>query len=78
MQTLYSRYYCISILSDAIIIFQENAKISPNNANAWDSLGEAYFINHDKENALKSYQKALALDSNSESAKAMIQKLKNH
>lgn len=62
-------------VDNAIIVFQENVKISPNNANNWDSLGEAYFINGDKGNALKSYQKALALDPNSESAKAMIQKL---
>lgn len=62
-------------VDNAIIVFQENVKISPNNANVWDSLGEAYFINHDKENALKSYQKALVLDPNSESAKAMILKL---
>lgn len=65
-------------VDNAIIVFQENVKISPNNANNWDSLGEAYLINGDKGNALKSYQKALALDPNSESAKAMIQKLKNH
>lgn len=64
-------------VDNAIIVFQENVKISPNNANAWDSLGEAYFINGDKKNALKSYRKALALDPNSESAKAMIQKLEN-
>ncbi|PWN57937.1 S41 family peptidase [Chryseobacterium viscerum] len=62
-------------LDNAIIVFQENAKLFPDNSNTWDSLGEAYFINGDKENALKSYQKALALDPNSESAKAMIQKL---
>lgn len=62
-------------VDNAIIVFQENAKLFPDNSNTWDSLGEAYFINGDKENALKSYQKALALDPNSESAKAMIQKL---
>ncbi|KFF00563.1 hypothetical protein IX39_07955 [Chryseobacterium formosense] len=54
---------------------EENVKMSPNNANAWDSLGEAYFINGDKENALKSYQKALELDPNSEATKSMIRKL---
>ncbi|MEN5231578.1 S41 family peptidase [Sphingobacterium faecium] len=62
-------------VDDAIIVFQENVKLSPNNANNWDSLGEAYFIKSDKENALKSYQKALELDPNSSSAKAMIKKL---
>ncbi|RLJ80477.1 S41 family peptidase [Pedobacter alluvionis] len=62
-------------VDNAIIVFEENARLFPDNANTWDSLGEAYFINRDKENALKSYKKALALDPNSESAKAMIQKL---
>lgn len=62
-------------VDDAIIVFQENVKLFPNNANAWDSLGEAFFINRDKENALKAYQKALALDPNSEPVKAMIKKL---
>ncbi|RZJ81798.1 MAG: tetratricopeptide repeat protein [Flavobacterium sp.] len=62
-------------VENAIVVFEENARLFPANANTWDSLGEAYFINHDKENALKAYKKALALDPNSESAKAMIQKL---
>ena len=64
-------------INEAIIVFQKNAKLFPNNANSWDSLGEAYFANCDKENALKSYKKALALDPNSESAKAMIKKLES-
>ncbi|OOG68714.1 S41 family peptidase [Flavobacterium sp. A45] len=62
-------------LDDALIVFQENVKLFPNDPNSWDSLGEAYFANHDKENALKSYKKALELEPNSESVKAMIQKL---
>lgn len=65
------------LIDEAIIVFQENVKLFPNDANSWDSLGEAYFVNHDKENALMSYKKAFTLDSNSESAKAMIQKLEN-
>lgn len=62
-------------VDNAIVVFQENAKQFPNNANAWDSLGEAYAANQDRENALKSYKKALEIDPNLESAKAMIQKL---
>ncbi|MES2445960.1 MAG: S41 family peptidase [Bacteroidota bacterium] len=62
-------------VENAIVVFEENARLFADNANTWDSLGEAYFINNDKENALKAYKKALALDPNSESAKAMIQKL---
>ena len=62
---------------NALIVFQENVKLFPNDSNSWDSLGEAYFANQDKGNALKAYRKALELDSGSESAKAMIQKLEN-
>lgn len=65
------------LVDNAIIVFQESVKLFPNDANSWDSLGEAYFIKRDKENAIKSYTKALVLDPNSKSAKAMIQKLKN-
>lgn len=64
-------------VENAIIVFQENTRLYPKEANSWDSLGEAYFTNRDKANALKSYTKALELNPNSESAKAMIQKLKN-
>ncbi|KUJ59457.1 hypothetical protein AR687_22920 [Flavobacteriaceae bacterium CRH] len=64
-------------VNNAIIVFQMNVKLFPNDSNSWDSLGEAYFANQDKENALKAYQKALQLDSGSASAKAMIQKLES-
>ena len=64
-------------INEAIIVFQENTKLFPEDANSWDSLGEAYFNKRDKNNALKAYTKALELDPNSESAKKMIEKLKN-
>ena len=64
-------------INNAIIVFQENAKLFPNNANAWDSLGEAYATNQDRENALKSYKKALEIDPNLESTKTMIKELEN-
>lgn len=62
---------------NALFVFQENVKLYPEDSNSWDSLGEAYFAKQDKGNALKAYQKALELDSGSESAKAMIQKLES-
>jgi len=64
-------------INEAIIVFKENTKLFPENANSWDSLGEAYFLKRDKNNALKAYTKALELDHNSESAKKMIEKLEN-
>lgn len=62
-------------IDEALVVFHQNAKLFPNDANSWDSLGEAYFHKRDKENALKAYKKALALDPNSSSAKKMIDKL---
>jgi len=64
-------------IEEALIVFQENVKLFPNDANSWDSLGEAHFYKRDKENALKAYEKALALDPSSASAKKMIEKLKS-
>ena len=64
-------------IENAIIVFQENTKLFPEDANNWDSLGEAYFVKGDKENSLKSYKKALALYPESASALAMILKLEN-
>ena len=64
-------------IEEAIIVFEENTRLLPNESNSWDSLGEAYFYKRDKENALKAYKKALELDPNSESAKKMIEKLES-
>ncbi|WP_339918371.1 S41 family peptidase [Yeosuana marina] len=64
-------------IDEAIIVFQESTKLFPQESNSWDSLGEAYFMNHDKVKALKSYRRALELDPASKSTKDMIQKLEN-
>ncbi|MDO6813782.1 S41 family peptidase [Tenacibaculum soleae] len=61
----------------AIKLFQKNTELYPNDANSWDSLGEAYFYKKDKKNALLAYKKALELDASSASAKKMIQKLES-
>jgi hypothetical protein len=46
----------------AIEIFQVNVKRNPNDANAYDSLGEAYKKNGDKELAIKNFKKSLSLN----------------
>lgn len=65
----------------AIPIFKLNTELFPNNGNIWDSLGEAYVADNQKEEAIKSYTKALALASNKhcdwcESSNKALKKLK--
>jgi tetratricopeptide (TPR) repeat protein len=46
----------------AIEILKVNTERFPKSANAWDSLGEAYATKGDKDNAIKSFKKALSLN----------------
>lgn len=59
----------------AIDFFTVLTKEFPENANIYDSLGEAYFIVEDYDNAIKNYKKSLGLDSENENAKIYINKL---
>jgi len=54
---------------EAIEILATNTKRFPDSANAWDSLGEAYALKGDKENAIKNFRKSLSLNP-SEAVKA--------
>ncbi|HUR30184.1 MAG TPA: DUF2911 domain-containing protein [Saprospiraceae bacterium] len=47
---------------DAIKILAANTKRFPDSANAWDSLGEAYALKGDKENAIKNFKKSLSMN----------------
>ena len=47
---------------EAIKIFILNTERHPESANAWDSLGEAYAIKGDKENAIKNFKKSLSMN----------------
>ena len=64
-------------IDNALMIFQENVKLFPTDANSWDSLGEAYFYIKDKENALKAYKKALLLSPNSKTLQEKVNQLIN-
>ena len=61
---------------DAIKIFNVLTNEFPKNANAFDSLGEAYFKNKDFKLSLLNYQKSYELDANNKNAIKMIEKLK--
>lgn len=44
-----------------IALLKLNVRLFPNDGNLWDSLGEGYFLLNDKNNAKKSFEKAIEL-----------------
>jgi tetratricopeptide (TPR) repeat protein len=64
-------------IDNAIVVFKESTRLFPQDSNSWDSLGEAYLFNNDKQNALKAYKEALKLNPNSTVIKNNIQKISN-
>ncbi|CAM1344503.1 serine hydrolase [Tenacibaculum amylolyticum] len=45
----------------AVALFEKNVDLYPNDGNLWDSLGDIYKANNQKEEATKSYKKAIEL-----------------
>ena len=48
--------------AEAVEIFEANAKKHPTDPNVWDSLGEGYFNNGQKEKAIESFKKSLSMN----------------
>ena len=63
-------------VADAIEVFRLNAEAYPNSANVYDSLGDAYQAAGRKDEAIKSYEKALTIDPNYPSSLENLRKLK--
>jgi CubicO group peptidase (beta-lactamase class C family) len=64
-------------IREAIEIFKLNVEAFPQAANPYDSLGEAYLANGDKDSAIKNYKQALALDPQNTTAANIIKRLEN-
>lgn len=62
-------------LPEAIALFKLNVEFYPESWNAYDSLGEAYMNNGDKELAIASYKKSLALNPKNAGGAEMLKKL---
>ena len=61
--------------ADAVRVFEANVALYPDNANAYDSLGEGYLAAGNKPAAIENYRKSLAMDPANENAKQMLAKL---
>ncbi len=62
-------------MKDAIEIFKLNVEMFPQNANAYDSLGEAYLESGDKSLAIQNYKKSIELNPKNENAVEKLKKL---
>lgn len=71
----YDLLYNDKEVNKAIKLFEFAVKEYPKNANLFDSLGEAYFVNKDYKKAILSYKKSLKLNPNNENAKKHISEI---
>jgi CubicO group peptidase (beta-lactamase class C family) len=62
--------------ADAIRIFQLNVELHAESANTYDSLGEGYMANGEKELAIKNYEKSLEMNAKNSNTAEMLKKLK--
>lgn len=61
---------------DAIEVFKLNVEDYPQSFNAYDSLGEAYLLNGDKELAIKNYQRSVELNPKNTNGVEALKKLR--
>ncbi|MFN0159001.1 MAG: serine hydrolase [Bacteroidota bacterium] len=62
-------------VKEAIEVFKLNVDAFPKSPNVYDSLGEAYMVNGDKELAIKNYQKSVELDPHNTNGIETLKKL---
>ena len=60
---------------DAAAVFETNTQDFPKSANVWDSLGEAYAADGQRERAVAAYRRSLELDPSNGNASQALQKL---
>jgi CubicO group peptidase (beta-lactamase class C family) len=65
-------------MKEAIGVFKLNVEIFPKSGNPYDSLGEAYLLNGNKELAIENYKKSLELDPQNTNAVEMLKKLQEN
>jgi cytochrome c-type biogenesis protein CcmH/NrfG len=63
-------------MADAIRVLRWNVTAYPQDANTYDSLGEAYMDAGERALAMKNYEKSLELDPKNENAAARLKQLR--
>jgi tetratricopeptide (TPR) repeat protein len=63
-------------VKEAIEVFKLNVEDFPASFNVYDSLGEAYMIDGDKELSIKNYQRSVELNPANANALEMLRKLR--
>jgi CubicO group peptidase (beta-lactamase class C family) len=71
----YDLLYGARRVQDAIAVFKLNVEDYPQSFNVYDSLGEAYMVNGDKDLAIKNYQHSLELNPDNSNGVEMLKKL---
>jgi len=66
-----------SRINEAVKVFALNVKENPQSANAFDSLGEGYFLIKNYNLAIENYKKSLELNPDNNNAADMINKIEN-
>lgn len=64
-------------VDQAIVVLKLNAESYPESANVYDSLGEAYMVKGNKEEAIANYEKCLKLNPKSKNAVEKLKQLKD-
>jgi CubicO group peptidase (beta-lactamase class C family) len=75
LNTLGYRFLRAKKLPEAIAYFKLNVEFYPNSSNVYDSLGEAYMTNGEKELAIANYKKSLELNPKNTRGAEMLKKL---
>lgn len=72
----YDLLYQVNRVKDAIEVFTLNVEDYPQSSNTYDSLGEAYAVDGNKELAIKNYQRSVELDPRNDNAVVRLKKLR--
>ncbi len=64
-------------IREAIEFFRQNIKLHPASYNVYDSMGEAYMLNGQKDLAIENYEKSIAINPGNENGKTILKKLKS-